>query len=106
MSTDRTFGVVPEFTIGDRLRKARLLVGLSTRDFAEEIGVSQKTVTDAENDKRGVPRKILLNAYSMRTRVPVEWLLTGRNPGDTPPNTRTCVMAARSSHGHLQAVAA
>jgi len=72
--------VIPQFTRGDRLRKARNLTGLSTRDFAERIGVSQKTVTDAENDHRPQIRKILLNAWALATGVPTTWLETGQAP--------------------------
>ena len=48
MSTQPRNDSIPEWTRGDRLRKARSLTGLTSREFAEEIGVSQKTVTDAE----------------------------------------------------------
>ena len=67
---------IPQWTRGDRLRKARQITGMTTRDFAEHIGVSQKTITDAENDKRA-PRKILLNAWALGTGVPAAWLETG-----------------------------
>lgn len=87
MSISPQPGVVPQWTIGDRLRKARSLTGLTTHQFADEIGVSQKTISDAECDKRGVPRKILLNAYAMRTGVPVAWLLDGEVPRDNTPPT-------------------
>lgn len=59
------------------------MTGLTTRQFAEEIGVSQKTVTDAEGDKRRV-RPITVNAYAMRTGVPVEWLRNGETPTSPP----------------------
>jgi hypothetical protein len=39
MTTLHSAGVIPEFTLGDRLRKARELTGLSIRRFADEIGV-------------------------------------------------------------------
>ena len=94
---------IPAWTIGDRLRKARETTGLTTGAFAEQVGVTQKTISDAENDKRGVPRRILLNAYAMRTRVPVEWLLYGENPSDTPPDSRTCVQGSMPSQLHLVA---
>ena len=58
------------------------MTGLTTREFAKEIGVSQPTITSAENDRR-YPRKITLLAYAMRTGVPVEWLETGHV---TPPD--------------------
>ena len=44
MTTLHSAGVIPEFTLGDRLRKARELTGLSIRRFADEIGVSHTTV--------------------------------------------------------------
>lgn len=72
---------IPQFTQGDRLRKARQLTGLTTRQFAEEIGVSQATITNAENDNSKV-RRITLNAWSLRTGVPVSWLETGKAPMD------------------------
>jgi transcriptional regulator with XRE-family HTH domain len=72
-------GIIPEWSLGDRLQKAREVLALNTRDFAELIGVSQKTVTDAENDHRH-PRRIMLNAWSLATGVPREWLETGKAP--------------------------
>lgn len=47
---------MPEWTLGDRLRKARTLTDMTTREFAEVIGVSQATITSAENDHRKVWR--------------------------------------------------
>ena len=70
---------IPVFTQGDRLRKARQLTGLTTREFADDLGVSQATITNAENDNRTV-RRITLKAWSMRTGVPLEWLETGVAP--------------------------
>lgn len=87
MTAETTTGYIPVWTLGDRLRKARQHTGLTTRDFAEEIGVSQKTITDAEND-RVKPRRITLLAYSARTGVPVGWIETGVSPARgevTPP---------------------
>lgn len=75
---------IPEWTLGDRLRKARALTGLNTREFASEIGVSQKTVTSAENDHGGV-RRTTIAAYAVRTGVPMEWLETGNTPGPNGP---------------------
>lgn len=67
---------IPVFTRGDRLRKARLTTGLSTREFAEQIGISQKSVNNAESDSHEV-RRIVLNAWAMATGVPVKWLESG-----------------------------
>lgn len=76
-------GVIPEFTMGDRLAKARSLTGMNARDFADHIGVSHKTVNNAESGRHAV-RKIVINAWSMATGVPVEWLETGIAPTSDP----------------------
>ena len=70
------------------MRKARQLTGLNTRDFADRLGVSQKTVNNAENDAHAV-RRIVMNAWSLVTGVPIEWLETGevRHQG-LEPRTR------------------
>lgn len=75
---------IPQWTLGDRLRKARSLTGLTTREFASEIGVSQKTVTTAENDHGGT-RRTTIAAYAVRTGVPMEWLETGTAPDPGGP---------------------
>lgn len=84
-------GLIPEWTRGDRLRKARALTGMTTREFADHIGVSQKTVTDAENDKRETVRKILLNAWALATGVPVTWLEHGVTDTPGPDHTTPAV---------------
>lgn len=68
---------VPEFTFGDRLRKAREHAGVSTDEMAVVIDVSGRTIGNYENDRTPV-RGPVVKAWAMRTGVPVEWLLTGR----------------------------
>lgn len=94
MST-QTKMVIPEWTQGDRLRKARSLSGLTTRELAAKIGVGQKTITDAEGDKRGT-RKPVLIAWSLATGVPLEWLETGTyTGGDLGPDGGTFTVSYR-----------
>ncbi|QIX28258.1 helix-turn-helix transcriptional regulator [Nocardioides sp. JQ2195] len=75
-------GVIPTFTMGDRLRKAREGTGLTTRQFAAVLGVSQSTITNAENCHTRT-RRITLLMWSRVTGVPVMWLETGEAP-DNP----------------------
>ena len=70
---------IPQWSRGDRLRKARTLTGLSTREFAERVGISPKSVNNYEGDAVE-PRKIVMNAWALATGVPVEWLETGIDP--------------------------
>ena len=84
MTIQTSHGIVPTWTRGDRLRKAREVTGLTTREFAREIGVSQTTVTNAENDRTQV-RRITMMAYAMRSGVSLTWLETGKAPDHHDP---------------------
>lgn len=74
---------VPAFTVGDRLRKAREKTELDQGQFAEEIGVSRGTVSNYERaaSPEGMKRPYLV-AWAVRCDVPVQWLLTGKVPGE------------------------
>lgn len=73
---DPNAGIVPEFGKGDRLRKARELTGLGIRDFADLLGVSHQTITNAEKGHREV-RQITLNAWAFHSGISAQWLATG-----------------------------
>lgn len=85
--TQQPTGGVPQFTIGDRLRKSRETTGMDQGQFAEHIGVSRGTVSNYERDAGEHPRPIVLKAWAMATGVPLSWIETGVidiNP--TPPD--------------------
>lgn len=85
MTTAQGERVIPELTLGWRLRMARARTGLGTREFAERIGVSHGTITNAEGDKRAV-RAITIKMWAMASGVDEQWLETGNGPhkGDGP----------------------
>lgn len=70
-----------DWTVGDRLRKAREYAGLDRVQLADDIGIARNTVTNYEHGYR-TPRKIVLNAWALRCKVSVDWLETGIHPGD------------------------
>lgn len=80
MTTDSHW-VIPEFSVRDRLRKARELTGLDRQDFAAEIDVSRNTVTNYEMGHT-TPKRLVLKAWALRTGVPLVWLETGIAPAD------------------------
>ena len=71
--------MIPTFELPHRLRRAREVAGLDQIPFAEKIGVSRATITNYENG-HVAPRRIVINAWSLATGVPVEWLLHGIVP--------------------------
>lgn len=68
-------GAVLEFTLGDRLRKAREHAQISVENMAATLGVSRNTVTSYERrpGKRGVP-PMAVYAWAAATGVSLEWL--------------------------------
>ncbi len=83
MSTDAQ-ARVPEWTLGDRLRKARQSAGFEQSDFAEATGIARGTIHNYEQDKTRPKRPYLLT-WAMATGVPIEWLEDGQAPRPTPP---------------------
>lgn len=76
MST-QTAGAIPEWTIADRLRKAREVTGMDQRQFADRSGISRNTVSNYETGKTTRFSRPMLAAWSMATGVPLAWLETG-----------------------------
>lgn len=76
-------GVIPQWTVGDRLRKARELTGLERGDFAGEIGISRNTVTNYEHDKVE-HRVVVLRSWALRCGVSQHWLETGEGEPSGP----------------------
>lgn len=68
--------MIPTFTLGDRLRKAREVTGMSQVEFAEHIGIGRSTVQSYENGTTA-PKQIALRAWAMATGVPFYWLQWG-----------------------------
>ena len=76
-------GFVPQWTIGDRLRKAREMTGLTQVQFAERVGLSRATVNNSELNK-SQPRKSVVLLWAMETGVDRDWLMTGSANNETP----------------------
>ena len=77
---------VPEWTLGDRLRKAREKAGLKQDEMAEIFGVSPATISNWENGQR-MPRTgelALAKEWAFQTSVPFDWLI-GVRIGCLPP---------------------
>lgn len=65
--------VPPQWTLGDRLRKAREHARLKQTEMAAEIGIGRSSIINYESDKAEPSRPVLL-AWAMRCNVPYEWL--------------------------------
>lgn len=74
----------PAWTLGDRIRKARMTTGLHQREFAQLIKVESGSLAAWETD-RTIPRNMVVVAKSIEniTGVPAAWLL-GLDDGPGP----------------------
>lgn len=93
--TTQTAGVVPEFSIHDRLRKAREFSGLDQVQLADRIGVSRGTVSNVESGRVKRIRPILTRAWAMATGVDLTWLETGTASADLGPDGGTFTVLYR-----------
>lgn len=76
MQISQENAVVPEWTLGDRLKKAREHAGLSQTELGREIGISLATAMRYETGKVVPPRGMVI-AWALCTGIDLEWLLGG-----------------------------
>lgn len=105
-------GVVPAWTLGDKLRKAREHAGLSQTELEALTGISRRSIVSYEGGGRA-PRRPQLVAWAVATGVPLAWLEDhdggpgGRPRQDSNLQPTDCVVALvrRRSAVHVRAVA-
>lgn len=67
---------VPSWTVGDRMRKALDVAGVSVADMADYLDVSRQTIGRWINN-HGPVKVGTLRLWSLRTGVDLGWLETG-----------------------------
>jgi transcriptional regulator with XRE-family HTH domain len=74
MSEMTQTAVVPDWTLGWRLKRALAHADLTIEEMAAELGVSRSTISGWINEHGAEPRIGYLKLWAMRTGVPFEWL--------------------------------
>lgn len=64
-------------TFAQRVRRARIELGLDQRSFAKRLGVSAATVTRWETGKSAHPRPLYLQRLSRLTQRPIDYFTDG-----------------------------
>lgn len=92
-------GRIPQWTLSDRLRKAREHAGYEQREFAAVTSMSRGTISAAENGHR-TPSKANLKLWALATGVPFTWLVNGETPptGDGVSESRLSESNRRPFH--------
>jgi DNA-binding XRE family transcriptional regulator len=78
--TEMPAGDVPQWTLGDRMRKAREHAGLKQSELAKEIGIGRTSVVSYESGRKTPSRPVLLS-WAMRCGVDHGWLTGSPDPG-------------------------
>ena len=73
-----------DWTFGDRVRKARRVLGISTDELARTLGVSKQAVSQWETGAT-TPRSVnaIARRMTMAYGIPTEWLLGQAMPPTT-----------------------
>lgn len=69
---------IPQWTVGDRLRKAREEANIGVEEIAVMLGRNRNSVTRYEHAH--TVDSLVVRAYAEFTSTPMEWLLTGFGP--------------------------
>lgn len=98
MTASTVTPAIPQWTLGDRLRKAREHAGMEQGELAHRIGVSRGTVSNYELGRgQRPPKVVVLRAWAHECGVPYEWLVDGfrPTPGMSSPSTRGLISPER-----------
>lgn len=79
-------GARPKIEVKHRLRIAREFAGLDQEELASRSGITQATISNAENG-RGTPRRTTINVWALACGVAADWIRTGTEPEDRPGPT-------------------
>ncbi len=79
MSEQPAGAAVPEWTVGDRMDKARKVARIGVQEMADYLGVARNTVSTWTSG-RIMPDIRTLRLWAMRTGVPFEWLAGDQFP--------------------------
>lgn len=85
MSTAIGHGEIPQIELPQRLLLARAYAHLNQTELAGLMGVSRKTIANAENGVK-TPLTMTLRAWAYATGVDENWLQTGETPTGNDPD--------------------
>lgn len=87
MSTPQSEIEVPQWDVADRMAKALRASGVTAAQMALYLGVHRNTITNYIRGRSKPPRATLI-AWADITRFPLDWLETGDQSVNSPPDGR------------------
>ena len=89
---------IPSLTLGLRLKMAMDWAGYRRDHMAEELGVSESTISRWTNDDGTPPNRGYIRAWAAFTRYDFHWLLTGEQSPDGGPVELDATMRKLAKH--------
>lgn len=83
-----THDVIPQVTLGWRLRIALEHGSVTRQEMARELGVDPATITRWTHDSGAAPKSGFVKQWALRCGVPYSWLVTG-DGSVSPPSGGT-----------------
>lgn len=84
MTANPERGDRPQFTIHDRLRKAREWAELEQSELAERIEVDRGSISNYETGKTQRLKSPVIKRWALACEVDLDWIRTGETTPDTP----------------------
>jgi transcriptional regulator with XRE-family HTH domain len=81
MTTESVRGRFHKFDVGDRLRAAREIAGLSQDELSQLTGISRQTISNYELGLSKRPKSPYVAAIALATNFDKRWLEHGIEPG-------------------------
>jgi len=85
-------------TVGERLRKRRLELGISQRELARRLGVRYATLSDLERGVREEMTIALLRKLARALGVTSDWLIGMYEDEDSEPEPAGVALVGASVH--------
>lgn len=92
-------GVIPGWTMGDRLRKAREIAELTQAGLSEALDEPRRAIVSYESDER-LPKRPVLIAWALRCGVDFSWLAGISDDGGEPTSPNGTKPASIYFHGN------
>ena len=93
MSTQQSEPEIPQWDVADRMGKALRSSGVKPAQMALYLGVHRNTITNYIRGK-SKPTRATLIAWADITRRPLDWIETGDQSVNSPPDGRPLRMVS------------
>jgi transcriptional regulator with XRE-family HTH domain len=101
MTTESAGGRTYKFGVGDRLRVAREVAGLSQDELAQLTGISRQTISNYELGLSKKPKPPYIAAIALATHFNRDWIEYGIEPDGDGGGTPSVAPSHRPTQGYF-----